>query len=371
MVDEEQLSAMISEKEGPCVSIQVRLHIEFTQRKQNESIIEHAVARARQAVEVLRCNADTKSRILERLDMAVEDYDGRPGRSLGIYVSREHAAQIRFPFEVNETVVVGDTFETRDLLYYRQYAATYLVLSLSRKEVRLFRGRAGDLVEVRDDVFPLRYQEEYAYERSSIGSSIGYGMKGFEKDKSVLAGMRTEAFVQNVVDVLPAYLDRKGVEFILAGEDRITSGLLKTFPWREQVLGTIDGEVNARSDKQLFAKAWKLCQQARSQRIEILIGKLRDLGLNYQAVGIRDVWAKAVTGQGRQLLVERDFQCRAYRPSGTDQIRLHPPKGPHLRIEDAVDDVIEKVINRGGQVVFTEPNGLREFEQIGLILRYK
>ncbi|MBL0100287.1 MAG: hypothetical protein IPP49_09750 [Saprospiraceae bacterium] len=49
---------------------------------------------------------------------------------------------------------------------------------------------------------------------------------------------------------------------------------------------------------------------------------------------------------------------------------LRPPKEDHITMPDAVDSIIEMVMDKGGQVFFTDRDRLEKYNGIILITRY-
>jgi hypothetical protein len=84
----------------------------------------------------------------------------------------------------------------------------------------------------------------------------------------------------------------------------------------------------------------------------------------------QQVWPMAHEGRGSKLLVEQDFHY----PAQVDDsgLRLLPEGGARglQTLDDAVDDVIATVLEKGGKVVFTDPGMLGVHQHIALILRY-
>jgi hypothetical protein len=89
------------------------------------------------------------------------------------------------------------------------------------------------------------------------------------------------------------------------------------------------------------------------------------------ATGIRDVWKQASQHRGRLLIVEKNFMYTAQQGSRDDVIYM--PVEPYNKfsyIKDAVDDVIEKVLENGGDVEFVEDGMLNDYQHISLIEFY-
>ena len=75
-------------------------------------------------------------------------------------------------------------------------------------------------------------------------------------------------------------------------------------------------------------------------------------------------------GRGSTLIVEEGFHY----PARVDASSLHLSPADDIRspdvIDDAVDDVIETVMVKGGYIVFVDDSTLTQYQSITLILRY-
>jgi hypothetical protein len=88
------------------------------------------------------------------------------------------------------------------------------------------------------------------------------------------------------------------------------------------------------------------------------------------ATGIKDVWRNACQRRGRILIVEKDYMFAAEQGASEDVIYKAEESSKLSVIKDAVDDVIEKVLEHGGDVEFVDPGMLKDFDRIALVLYY-
>ena len=85
---------------------------------------------------------------------------------------------------------------------------------------------------------------------------------------------------------------------------------------------------------------------------------------------IGEAWRLGHEGRGALLLVEEDFHY----PARVDASGMHltpadDPSAPDV-LDDAVDDLIEIVLARGGRVAFVDNGTLSQHQQVALGLRY-
>ena len=130
----------------------------------------------------------------------------------------------------------------------------YYILSLNQKKVSLFKLHDTDTEEVRDGVFPMLFSDDREYSKSSRGTSYGYSLKNFEKDKSIVKKERFMQFLRAVNEELSRYLNNESA-LLLAGtrEDRAT--FRKVSVYNDLISGEISGSFNSNNINQLKLSA--------------------------------------------------------------------------------------------------------------------
>jgi hypothetical protein len=90
------------------------------------------------------------------------------------------------------------------------------------------------------------------------------------------------------------------------------------------------------------------------------------------ALGIHGVWQAASKRNGRLLIVEKDFIYAALHGGGEERAILKAGSilNDPFYIKDAVDDVMEKVLEIGGDVELVDNGLLQDYGRIVLIKSY-
>jgi hypothetical protein len=88
------------------------------------------------------------------------------------------------------------------------------------------------------------------------------------------------------------------------------------------------------------------------------------------ASSIGDVWALAHEGRADLLLVEEDFHYPARLSANGKNLLPADDSSAADVIDDAVDEIIEEVLNKKGRIVFMPKGQLTDHERIALVLRY-
>jgi hypothetical protein len=105
------------------------------------------------------------------------------------------------------------------------------------------------------------------------------------------------------------------------------------------------------------------------RRTRALVRLNEAVSLNRHASGIDQVWRAAHDNRCQTVLVETGFEYPADVDSQGDRLLPYSGRGA-AALDDVVDEVIEKVIARGGDVFFYEPGVLDLHQRIAAVLRY-
>lgn len=369
-LDPAEISQLITPQEGPCISVLLNLFTAGNMLKQNILNLKRSVEKAKASIDSSDASEDLKTILISKLESVAASFSnsGTP-LGLGIFISRNVSQLVEFPFTIIECSIVGKSFETRDILYFEQYLEPYYALNITKDSMHLYKGSGRSLVEITGEAFPKHNGAEYEYEHASIGSSHGYSLKGFEKDKGQIENIRQESFVKSTARNLAAVVNDPNHQLIVAGSARLVNEVEAVYPYPD-TFSRIDASFNGKTFNKFAEAVWQKVVDTRKKLVANAVKRVTELPLGHKAEGLRDAWEAAAEGRGLLLLVERDLQRIAYKLAGTNFIRLHPPKERYEVIADGVDDVIEMVRAKHGRVIFTEPGELNRYDGIVLTLRY-
>lgn len=366
------IDLLLAEKGNPCLSMVIPTHQYTRDRMQNPELIEKAIQKARKLLSNSAWPKEKINQIENKFTVVLENIDYiRLQEGLAIFMSPNILKVHLLPFTVKEKITIGQAFDLRDLIYYAQYLRPYLLIALSKKKIRLFKGAGRDLQEVTNDDFPMTYVEEYEYARPSIGSPSSPALKSFEGDKSVIREKRLKAFLRDADETLHKYL--KGNTLLLvAGVDEEVVSFEEVTGHLKRMVGKIAGNYDFDAIHPLAEMAWKNLKEHVQHSHEQLLAKLReDVGKGGLAVGLTEVWKAATEGKGLTLVVEKDYEATGYvDPVDSSQMLSRPPAQKHEIILNAPDQIMDIVREKGGKVIIVENGMLDPFDHIALRLRY-
>lgn len=366
------INRMLAERDGPCISIILPTTRYGRGRMQNSESIEKALLKVHNLLNHSAWQKNDITLVQEKLNALLSRIDYmRLQEGLAIFISPNISKIHLLPFTVTEKILLGKTFEIRDLIYFDQLLQPYYLLAISKQRVRLFRGSGRDLQEILNNDFPKIYIEEYEYEHPSIASSSSPALKSFEKDKSLLAAKRMKTFFKQADDALKKYIS-DGSHLLVAGIEKEITDFEHISLHSERIAGKIGGNYDIDAVHPLAEAAWKkMTEYVRGSNSELLVPLQENIGNKLAVDGITSVWQAAMEGKGRVLLLEKDYQKRAYTKTGEDaHLHLTPPIEKHQVIPDAADEIIQIVKRKGGDVIILENGELEKFQHIALLLRY-
>jgi Bacterial archaeo-eukaryotic release factor family 3 len=368
----EELLTMQQEKGNICVSIIVPTHRLSPERRVDKLEVERAINSAKQLLQYNypEANINPLQRSLDELYEQIDFTHNADG--VGLYVSTNYRLLVQYPFPVVEKVMVSENFELRDLLYKVNYSMPYFALLLTEKELRLFEGEWDQLEEMKDTNFPLEYTEEYSYNppsRSAVNSGYSH-VKTVEKDRSTMETIRVKDFFEHADELLNNYLVAD-TPLVLLGTEKELARFDDISAHKKHIVNTIKGSYDYSSLSQLADKCWPLMHDyLKNKQVQLIKEFEEKIGEHLGISGIQQVWQAAKAGVAFKLLVEKDYKSPGFTDTDTNQLYLRPPEKLHRILADAVDDIIELVLEKNGQVHFVENDMLKDYQRIALITRY-
>lgn len=366
-----ELTEMLNEKGNVCVSIIIPTHRIAPLRQEDPLKVKKSIAAAKALLDKKYKNSETFElkiaidEIADEIDF-VHQQDG-----IGIFVSKNVKKFVVFPFPVTEKIMVGDSFEIRDLVYKNNYSLPYFLLMLTENTARLFKGELNQMSEIKSSIFPKLFFDDYEYQKPSRGTSYGEALKSFEKDKSVLQEIRIRTFYKNTDKALKHYLENDK-KFVIAGTKKAINLYERYTENKKNIIGHLTGNYEHISLGELAEKVWQGVESYIRKTTELDIKDFEEkIGKGYGVEGLKEVWKAAKEGKGLKLLVEKDFLKQGFLVDGEEKLYLSQPyKLEHRVLEDAVENIADTVLSKRGEVVFVENGMLQKHQGIAMITRY-
>ena len=298
--------------------------------------------------------------LAERLRERANDAAERPSRAgLALYASSSHSSSWALPVPVQDRAVVDPTFATRDLVRSLHRTPRHVVLVLTDREARLFDGIHDHLLPTIGGAFPLT--------ASTRGSRAGGRRPQRTGDHS---SESKDAFLRSVDRALGTYLRLHPAPLVIVGAQRTLARFLGLSRNTGRLAGTIPGS-HARTPLPVLVGLVRpvLDRYLRSRQDEALA--LLDARTDAGRVvsGVPAAWLAARAERPEMLAVEQSLFYPARLSSDGDLLTPADDVEHPEVIDDAVDELIETVLRRGGWIVIIEDGLLAAHNRIALAVR--
>ena len=262
-------------------------------------------------------------------------------------------------FTVPERLEIDQTFATRDLVRGVARTPRYRLLALGEKPTRLLDGTAATLTETHSAEFPM-------FVEGARGEALPSGGYAVHTSRSEEQHRR---FFRHVDQALGVVTAEDPVPLVVAGTQRDLTYFDEVTTHQRWIIATLPGNYEDATPHELAVLTAPLLDASlASQRASVTAELVEAVGTGHGVVGVKAAWDAARAGRARVLLIENDFVY----PARVVDHRLEPAGDEDASgvIDDAVDALIEMVLDAHGDVVVCEPGELAEHGPVALLLRY-
>lgn len=307
--------------------------------------------------------ANTVMLVMQKLRVLINGLDyNTHKKSIAIYVSPLFEKVLYLDIPVEKRVMVNDSFEIRDLIYAKKQLHKYLVLLLSYNGCQIYLGNSTSFVKI---------LSKTGNSAGDYANDIPERVANFS-DMSERKEVLMEKLLHHIDHDLDIILNAYRLPLLVAGTKRIAGHFKKLTKHAGAIIGYVHGNYETAGPAELkdilepHILDWKSVMQ------KDLVNRLDEaLGNNKLAAGIKNVWREAMNNKSRLLVVEKDYTFPALH--GDKENLIYEAKEPYNKfsyIRDAVDKVIEKVLETGGDVEFVDKDLLKKYDHIALIQYY-
>ena len=228
----------------------------------------------------------------------------------------------------------------------------YYVLSLSERTSRLYEAFRDTLIDIRNKEFPIE---------SSGGMS--------DPVEPARGNSPLREFIRTADQHFDHYFRQDPLRLVVVGDEKSLAIFGSVTSHRDVVIGTVEGDYAATTPHDLGKIVWQIVKELMAGTGKRARHDL-DTAESSQSVtsGIDAVARLAGSGRGGTLFVEEDYRMKGGIRE-TDHSLIMPKDLDVLEVmDDAVDVIIEKVLEKDGRVVFLESGSLTKLERIALVM---
>lgn len=356
-------NTLIGKKEFPAVSIILSSQLQNPKYKLDREYLNTLLSKAEELLQNQYSVQKTKS-LMDKLHHAVNTIKlSEISKGMAIYVSMNVEKVIHLPFPVSEKVIVDNSFEIRDLLRAAKLNRNYLVVIISKNQVKTFFGYGAHL-------FPVNFNN-MPENKKDVGNS--HSMPGWDYfDAHAFEEKNIHNYLRFIDEIIEREMQGSNDPVIFMGDTKILGYLKKHTHNSKNIIGYVEGNYEHANFDEIRSRINPYFEKFEgNEQNEALDLLSKAISSDTYSSGIAEVWRSAAEAKGRLLLVEKDFRQSARFGSDSYTILIDDEvEGSRSKISDAVDDIIEMVLLNHGDVVFMDNDKLMPYNRIALVNRY-
>ncbi|MGE5610285.1 MAG: hypothetical protein ACM359_13610 [Bacillota bacterium] len=360
----EYFRELLADHEPPCVSLYMPTLRAKPPAAENSRRLGNLIRRANEEVNGRYPHEQTMKirRRLEDLLRGNEDLWRHPMDGLAIWMSPDFSHIQKLQRPVKELVEVADTFYIKPLIRMQQYTGRFQVLCFSQKQVSIYEGNQESLERLGQRDVPR-----------SIDEALGRQSRGVPAEvqvKSISGAMDGDRFVQ-IIDraVWEKYSRPSGLPLMLCAVDR-WHGMFRRLSHNPYLMAEgIRVDPESMTPERLREEAWKVMEPYYRQRIEKVLDEYARARAHQQgSEDIAQVAQAAALSRIGTLLVDADKQVGGKIDPESGQVKFGQLGLPDY--EDVLEEIAEKVIKTGGQVLVMPPQQMPTTTGVAAIYRF-
>jgi hypothetical protein len=308
-------------------------------------------------------HSDMAELVIRKLDKIVQTLNFNTfKKSIAIYVSPVFEKVLYLDIPTEQRIAVDDSFRISDLLQAKKEFQRYLVLILSAKLSKVYMGDYSTFVKVKANV-----PDHIAAFTHDLPQRVG-NFTDPAAEKEILL----EKFLRHNDEGLRFVLQAYPLPVFVMGSVKVLGHFKSLTKNAKSIAAYIPGNFEDASELELshalqpYIADWKKVKMA---DLRHQIERAADVGK--LASGMNEVWKIAGQNRGRLLIVESDFDSENEKKAITgDALRADELSNKFTYIRGAVDKIVEKVLEHGGDVEFVDSGMLKDYDGIALIQYY-
>jgi hypothetical protein len=229
----------------------------------------------------------------------------------------------------------------------------YYVLSLSERMNALYEAFRDAVIDIRNGGFPVKVSLEAHSSADSINRE--------ERLREAL--LLVDQHFGNCYRHDP-------LKLIVTGEREMQDLFASVTAHRNAIIGRVKGDYSTTSLHDVGKIVWPVVKEAVSGLLDSAMRDLEAATKGHRTVcGINSVSQQAVKLVNATLLVEDDYHVRGSISRMSQSLEISQDVDVREEMDDAIDVVIERVLESGGNVIFTPNGSLHGLGRIVLVPR--
>jgi len=355
----EKLEKLASEKNIPCVTISMNTHRTYPENQKDIEVLNSLLTEAKERV----INVYGKRNVIEliqKIDSIENEIDINYNLdSLHLFLSNSTKEIIKSTWPtVQNTVYISENFAVKPLIKVFNRTVEYLILKLTKSEVRLLLAMNDGIVgEIKNDDFPFDNNTDDSTDTETITN-------GKQAENQV------REFFNKIDKAVVRVNNKTDMKCVVISTDDNYSRLLKVADKPSVYLGWTNINYNYTTSHSIANDAWQVVTvQQKKGRAEDIKEMQEAVSKGNVITELSEIYRAAKEGRGDLLIVNDHFH-QAVRVTGEFSLDLVTDLTMPGVIDDITSDIAWNVISKKGRAIFTTQEELKALGDIALKVRY-
>jgi hypothetical protein len=342
-------------KQAPCVSLILPFEPKMSRRLNLENRLQKAITVAEKNL-LQHYPAYTVDLLVKKMNVLARQLEySTYKKSIVLNVSPDVQKIFYLDIDVEEKIIIGESFDTRNIVLSKRCHEEYLLLLMGTATAKLLHVK-----ENKHTLLINNHREHLREEKHSTYSGNGS------------TDLFTRRFIHHVDDGLNIILKAYPVPLVLACTEPAAESFRQFSKLKDSVIKYIPGDFDQGTTPQLEQLKEVCTRDWRKMKEDYLLFQVGNAFSKHKcSIGIREAFKMASQKRGIKLVVEKNFAYPGFTGNTKELCGLDDPVPHHsVYMEDAVNEVIEKVLENSGDVEFVSDNVLKDYLHIALIHYY-
>jgi len=291
--------------------------------------------------------------IIKKLDFSTHT------KSIAIFVSPVFEKIYYLNINLEEKVIVNESLQIRDLVESKKQSLQFHVLLLSEKESRIYLSDSHSFLRI----MPDSLASENANQNDSPEGIANFSDANTKKE------IVMDKFLHHVDHSLDMILKHDRLPVFVMGNEKLVEQFKNITKYNDAIIEYVHGDYEECSLEDLKKLLEPQIPDWQKIKHESLLHQLKEAeSKNKLSFGMEDVWREVMNRRGRLLLLEKQYLSDInFLASGELNYKTAEPYNKFSNIKNSIDEMMEKVLENGGDVELVSNGFLKDYGQIVVI----
>ena len=310
---------------------------------------------------LFQCESAEKARFMSKRlkDLAAQVHFDKNLDCLILFVSENVSKFMHFPIQVENRVIIDNSFATRDIVRILHMKTNYFVLVFSEYKARFLEAFDETLIKEYGSPFPIENSDLYSTETNEL--------KNADLQKHLLS-----EFYNRIDKAVNEIRNDNPKPVLLCSQAMNCAEYLKVADLRETIFSDfMKGNKLYMEANEIIREAWQIVRIQQFEKNRLRKYELDEaLARGHYISDANEIWRATAEGRIRTVFIEETLFRPARIDNNTITFVTEEERNKPGVVDDIYDEIIEATMNSGAEVVFLPKGELMEFNGIGAVTRF-